>query len=228
MAMMALDEFILWVNADKPYKTAKEYIDAAKAANGSLQDGRHRLQAGRPDHHRRAGEADRRQVHLHSVQGRRRGGGAARRQSRRFHRQQPDRGGGAVARRQARPLCVFDNKKLDYHDKIAGDLAWDSIPTCKSAGIDVEYLMLRGFFMAPGVTPEQVELLRRPVQEGARDAGVEEADERRRLQPDLHDREGISRLGRRTKKSGTKDLMKAAGFLAPSNQRRSGRLHNDE
>src|SRR6187455_1315247 len=27
VAMMALDEFILWVNADKPYKTAKEYVD---------------------------------------------------------------------------------------------------------------------------------------------------------------------------------------------------------
>ena len=31
-----------------------------------------------------------------------------------------------------RPLCVFDSKQLDYHDKIAGDLAWASIPTCKS------------------------------------------------------------------------------------------------
>ena len=32
VAMMALDEFVLWVNAEKPYKTAKEYVDAAKAA----------------------------------------------------------------------------------------------------------------------------------------------------------------------------------------------------
>jgi len=39
VAMMALDEFILWVNADKPYKTAKEYIDAAKAANGAFKMG---------------------------------------------------------------------------------------------------------------------------------------------------------------------------------------------
>ena len=33
VAMMALDEFILWVNADKPYKTAKEYVEAIKAGN---------------------------------------------------------------------------------------------------------------------------------------------------------------------------------------------------
>src|SRR5690242_4586877 len=39
VAMMALDEFVLWVNAEKPYKTAKEYIDAAKAANGSFKMG---------------------------------------------------------------------------------------------------------------------------------------------------------------------------------------------
>ena len=30
--MLELDEFVLWVNADTPYKTAKEYIDAVKKA----------------------------------------------------------------------------------------------------------------------------------------------------------------------------------------------------
>src|ERR1700754_1971388 len=29
VAMMALDEFVLWVNADTPYKTAQDYIAAA-------------------------------------------------------------------------------------------------------------------------------------------------------------------------------------------------------
>src|SRR6187431_3405926 len=32
VAMMALDEFVLWVNADKSYKTAKDYIEALKSA----------------------------------------------------------------------------------------------------------------------------------------------------------------------------------------------------
>src|SRR6185503_15802505 len=31
VSMLALDEFVLWVNAESPYKTAKEYIDAIKA-----------------------------------------------------------------------------------------------------------------------------------------------------------------------------------------------------
>ena len=37
VAMLALDEFVLWVNAEKPYKTAKEFVDAAKAANGTFK-----------------------------------------------------------------------------------------------------------------------------------------------------------------------------------------------
>src|SRR5881398_1323678 len=35
VSMMALDQFILWVNADTPYKTAKDYLDAVKAAGPS-------------------------------------------------------------------------------------------------------------------------------------------------------------------------------------------------
>ena len=35
VSMMALDNFVLWVNAEKPYKSAKEYFDAVKAAGPS-------------------------------------------------------------------------------------------------------------------------------------------------------------------------------------------------
>ena len=34
-------------------------------------------------------------------------------------------------------------------------MAWSDIPTCRESGVDVEYLMLRGIFMAPGATPAQ-------------------------------------------------------------------------
>jgi putative tricarboxylic transport membrane protein len=55
-----------------------------------------------------------------------------------------------------RPLCVFDGKPLEYKDKITTDMAWSDIPTCKSQGLDMEYLMLRGIFTTPGATPDQV------------------------------------------------------------------------
>ncbi len=54
IAMMALDEFVLWVNAKTPYKTPGEYMAAVKKDRRQDEDGRHRLQAGRPDHHRGA------------------------------------------------------------------------------------------------------------------------------------------------------------------------------
>ena len=34
VARLALDRFILWVNAETPYKTAKEYMAAAKEHSG--------------------------------------------------------------------------------------------------------------------------------------------------------------------------------------------------
>src|SRR6188472_2273755 len=156
VAMMALDEFILWVNADKPYKTAKEYIDAAKAANGSFKMG---------------GTGSKQEDQIVTV--------ALEKQTGAKFTYIPYKGGGEVAVQlvgnhvdstvnnpieavaqwragKLRPLCVFDNKKLDYKEKIAGGLAWDSIPTCKSAGVDVEYLMLRGFFAPPGISKDAV------------------------------------------------------------------------
>ena len=149
-----------------------------------VQDGRHRLQAGRPDHHRRAREGDRREVHLRALQGRRRGRGPAGRQAHRFDGQQPDRGGGAMARRARCARCACStSKRMPYNDKVAGDMSWGDIPTCKSQGLDVEYLMLRGIFMPAGVHQGAGRLLRRPAQEGARDAGVEGAHARRRVQP---------------------------------------------
>jgi len=55
-----------------------------------------------------------------------------------------------------RPLCVFDAQRMPYKEKVTKDMAWGDIPTCKEAGLDTQYLMLRGIFMAGGVTPDQV------------------------------------------------------------------------
>jgi len=51
---------------------------------------------------------------------------------------------------------VFDAKPLPYKDKVTDQQSWGDLPTCSSAGIPVEYTMLRGIFMPPGATPEQV------------------------------------------------------------------------
>jgi putative tricarboxylic transport membrane protein len=158
VAMMALDEFVLWVNASAPYKTSQEYIAAMKAAPaGQFKMG---------------GTGSKQEDQIITV--------ALEKIAGVKMTYIPYKGGGEVAVQlvgghvdstvnnpieavaqwrggSLRPLCVFDSKTLPYTDKIAGDKAWGDIPTCKSQGLDVEYLMLRGIFMPPGATQEQVD-----------------------------------------------------------------------
>jgi len=157
VAMMALDEFVLWVNADTPYKTTKDYIDAIKAA---------------PDNQFKMGGTGSKQedqiitVALEKATGKKmtyipyKGGGAVAVQLVGGHVDSTVNNPiEAVAHWRAgklRPLCVFDSKKLDYDEKITENMSWNDIPTCKSQGLDVEYLMLRGYFMPPGVTKDEV------------------------------------------------------------------------
>ena len=157
VSMMALDEFVLWVNADKPYKSVKDYVDAIKAA---------------PDNTFKMGGTGSKQedqiitVALEKATGKKmtyipyKGGGAVAVQLVGGHVDSTVNNPiEAVAHWRAgklRPLCVFDSKKLDYKEKITADMSWNDIPTCKSQGLDVEYVMLRGYFMPPGVTKDQV------------------------------------------------------------------------
>lgn len=157
VAMMALDEFVLWVNAETPYKTVKEYVDAAKAANGTFKMG---------------GTGSKQEDQIITV--------AIEKATGVKFTYIPFRGGGEVAVQlvgkhvdstvnnpieavaqwrgnSVRPLCVFDAKALPYPDKVTSDKAWSDIPTCKSQGLDTEYLMLRGLFMPAGVTQEQTD-----------------------------------------------------------------------
>jgi tripartite-type tricarboxylate transporter receptor subunit TctC len=51
---------------------------------------------------------------------------------------------------------VFDDKRMPYKQKMTKTMSWYDIPPCKDSGLNVEYLMLRGIFMAGGVTQDQV------------------------------------------------------------------------
>jgi putative tricarboxylic transport membrane protein len=157
VAMLALDEFILWVNAETPYKSVKEYIDAVKKEPGKFKMG---------------GTGSKQEDQIITV--------AIEKATGAKLAYIPFRGGGEVAvqlvgkhvdstvnnpieavaqwrANSLRPLCVFDGKPLAYPDKIASNMSWSDIPTCKSQGLDVEYLMLRGIFTVPGATKDQID-----------------------------------------------------------------------
>jgi tripartite-type tricarboxylate transporter receptor subunit TctC len=155
--MMALDQFVLWVNSETPYKTAKEYIDAVKA--------------GGPNKFKMGGTGSKQEDQIITVN--------IEKQTGAKFTYVPFKGGGEVAVQLVgkhidstvnnpieavaqwrggtlRPLCVFDSKKMPYHDKVTKDMAWGDIPTCRDSGLNVEYLMLRGIFMPGAVKPEEV------------------------------------------------------------------------
>jgi tripartite-type tricarboxylate transporter receptor subunit TctC len=158
VAMLALDEFVLWVNADTPYKTAKQYIDAVKAA---------------PNKFKMGGTGSKQEDQIITAQIEQANPGVK-------FIYIPLKGGGdvavqlvgghidstvnnpieAVAQWRAgklRPLCVFDSQRMPYKEKVTADMSWYDIPTCKESGLPVEYLMLRGIFMPAGVSKEQVD-----------------------------------------------------------------------
>ena len=156
--MLALDNFVLWVNAKTPYKTPKEYIDAArKAGPGKMKMGG--TGATQEDQIITAAIEQKTGVRFTYI---------------------PFKGGGAVATQlvgghvdstvnnpieavaqwrggNLRPLCVFDQKRLPYKNKVTDRMSWADIPVCKEVGLDVDYLMLRGIFMAPGVSQDHVQ-----------------------------------------------------------------------
>ena len=214
VAMLALDEFVLWVNAESPYKTVQEYVAAIKAAP--------------PGQFKMGGTGSKQEDQIITV--------AIEKAIGAKMTYVPYKGGGEVAVQlvgkhidstvnnpieavaqwragKLRPLCVFDSKTLPIKDKVAGDMSWSDIPTCKSQGLNIEYLMLRGVFMPANApkgaveyyvelfkkvraTPEWAQLMadgafNQTFMSGADYAKWVEAEEKRH-----------------------RDLMKEAGFLA--------------
>jgi putative tricarboxylic transport membrane protein len=157
VSMMALDNFVLWVNAESPYQNAKQYVDAVKAAG--------------PSKMKMGGTGSKQEDQILTV-------GIEKATGTKFI-YIPFKGGGEVAVQlvgkhidssvnnpieavaqwragQLRALCVFDEKPMPYPAKITDKQSWQDVPTCKDAGIPTAYTMLRGIFMPPGVSADQV------------------------------------------------------------------------
>jgi tripartite-type tricarboxylate transporter receptor subunit TctC len=155
--MLALDQFVLWVNAENPARTAKDYVEAVKKAG--------------PGKTKMGGTGSKQEDQIITV--------ALEKQTGIKFTYVPYKGGGEVATQlvgkhvdssvnnpieavaqwragNLRPLCVFDDQRMPYKEKITKDMAWGDIPTCKEAGVNTDYVMLRGIFMPSGVSPDQV------------------------------------------------------------------------
>jgi putative tricarboxylic transport membrane protein len=150
VARMALDEFVLWVNAETPYKTAREYLAAVKEKGGTMKMGG-------------TGSAQEDQIITIQME-----------QALKVKfTYVPFKGGGEVCVNlvgkhvdstvnnpiecvshwkagRVRPLAVFDSARMAVPE-------WKDIPTVKEAlGADITYLMLRGIFGPPDMPKEAV------------------------------------------------------------------------
>lgn len=156
VAMLALDEFVLWVNADSPYKTAKDYLAAVKAGDTNKFN--------------MAGTGSKQEDQIITA--------ALDKFTGKKFTYVPFKGGGDVAVQlvgghvdstvnnpieavahwragKLRPLCVFDDQRMPYKAKVTDTMSWNDIHTCMEAGVKVDYLMLRGIFMPGGVSQDQ-------------------------------------------------------------------------
>ena len=157
VAMLALDQFVLWTNADEPYKSAKDYIAAVKSAG--------------PNKFKMGGTGSKQEDQIITV--------AIEKATGTKFIYVPFKGGGEVAVQlvgghvnstvnnpieavaqwragKLRPLCVFDDERMPFKAKVTDTQSWNDIPTCKEAGVPIDYTMLRGIFMPPGVKPDQL------------------------------------------------------------------------
>ena len=214
VSMLALDNFVLWVNAEAPYKTAKDYLAAAKAAGpGKIKMG---------------GTGSKQEDQILTV-------GLEKATGAKFV-YIPFKGGGEVAVQlvgkhvdstvnnpieavaqwragQLRPLCVFDEKRMPYKGKITDTMAWGDIPTCKEAGVPTQYTMLRGIFMPPGVTNDQKQFYVDLLKKVRETPEWKEYMEKGAFNQTYMDGEAFTQWLGKTEQQ-HRELMKEAGFLA--------------
>ena len=155
VARLALDQFILWVNAETPYMTAKDYMAAVKE------------RAGKPAQMKMGGTGSAQEDQIITIQLEQAMSGTK-------FTYVPFKGGGEVCvnlvgkhidstvnnpiecvshwkAKRVRPLAVFDTERIPVAE-------WKDIPTVKEAlGVDIHYLMLRGIFGPPNMPKEAVE-----------------------------------------------------------------------
>jgi putative tricarboxylic transport membrane protein len=215
VALMAMDEFVLWVNAKAPYKTAQDYFKAMKAAPAEA--------------FKMGGAGSKREDEIVTAMLEKVAGVK--------FTFIPYRGGGEIATQlvgghidsdvnnpiehiahwragEVRPLCVLDDKRMPFKDKIADGMSWYDIPTCREQGIDAQYLMLRGILMPKGVTPEQLAYYVNLLKQVRETPEWKDFVNRGAYKDDFLSGDAFAKFLEADEKR-NRDIMDKAGFIAP-------------
>jgi putative tricarboxylic transport membrane protein len=213
VAVTALDQFVLWDNTTMAAKNVKEFLEAAKAANPPFKMG---------------GTGSKREdqvltVFMEKKTGAKflylpyKSGGEAATQLVGNHTQanvnNPSENLEVWRAGQVRALCVFDKERIAYKAKVTDSQSWNDIPTCKEEGLDVQYLMLRAFFLPGKVTPEQTAFYVDLLKKVSQTAEYKDYLEKQALKPVfLEGKEMVKFL--EEDDTLNKNLMTEAGFVA--------------
>ena len=214
VSMLALDQFVLWVNAESPHKNAKDFLASVKAAG--------------PSKAKMGGTGSKQEDQILTV-------GIEKATGTKFI-YIPFKGGGDVAVQlvgkhvdasvnnpieavaqwragQLRALCVFDAARMPYKTKVTETMSWGDIPTCKESGVPTDYTMLRGIFMPAGVSKDQLEYYVNLFKKVRETPDWKEYMEKGAFnQTAMAGDEFTKWLG--TAENKHRDLMKEAGFIA--------------
>src|SRR5215469_10665425 len=213
IAVTAMDQFVLWDNTTLPYKNVKEFVDAAKAS---------------PQPFKMGGTGSKREDHILTVFMEKKTGAK--------FAYLPYKSGGEAATQlvgnhtasnvnnpsenlevwragQVRALCVFDKERISYTTKVTDSQSWHDIPTCKEEGLDVQYLMLRAFFLPGKVTPEQSAFYVDLLEKVAQTAEYKDYMEKQALKPIFLTGKDMVKFLEEDDKLNS-GLMEEAGFVA--------------
>jgi tripartite-type tricarboxylate transporter receptor subunit TctC len=167
LAVMALDEFMLWVQYDAPYRSVKDYLQAASTRELKMGGG----YAKDTDEVLTRLIAKTANVKLLYVPFKS-GNEAAVQLAGKHIDSNTNNPGESLAQwkgKTQRPLCVFSPIRMPEGPKVTDTMSWHDVPTCVSEGLNIpKYQQPRTLMLAGGVTAEQtafyVDLLRRVEQ----------------------------------------------------------------
>ena len=213
VSVIALDQFVLWDNTQLPHKTVKDFVAAAKSANPPFKMGG--TGSKREDHvltvfleqktgakfaylpYKSGGEAATQLVGNHTAS----------------NVNNPSENLEVWRAGQVRALCVFDKERISYKTKVTETQSWNDIPTCKDEGLDVQYLMLRAFFLPGKVAPDQAAFYVDLLKKVSQTAEYKDYMEKQALKPIfLSGKEMVNFLEEDDKLN--TQLMTEAGFVA--------------
>jgi len=155
VAALAVDEFVVWVQADSPFNTITDLVEAGKANPGKIRFGGSQSK-----------DVDQTLVRrIEAATGAKflyipfKSGSEAAVQLAGNHidanTNNPAENVGQWRAGQAKALCVMAPERMSYTEKVTETMSWNDIPTCREQGLDLDAYQMPRTVFAPADVPAE-------------------------------------------------------------------------